>query len=687
MVTVSLCLIVRNEARFLEACLASCAGAHDEIVVVDTGSTDGTQDLARAHGAKLVEFAWCDDFAKARNAGVAAARGQWILQIDADERLAPGAVAAIRRFVAEGSADVGLFRIHDATSLEASPAAIVSGQCRQGERLLVPRLFRNADGFAYHGAIHEDVGEWIVRRSMSLAGVDADIVHFGRVPEIAAQRNKAARNQKLLAAWRDADKDDFAALGYLACELYESGDSAAARSAAEEGFARLAAGRAPAHRSALRLAVAKAILELEDGDGRAVLETLRLSRARDGEHPDYCFLEGRACEQLALTSRGRARQRWLARAEKNYEGALALSHVDYAQRFVPGSSGHAARVALAGVRIWQGAGERALSDVDQVLAEDGGHEQAQLCRAEALTDLGRAVEALPLLEPLLGATPDAWLLASIAAESLGALDDSLAMLEVAGQRARAGHLVARRRERHVDALTRRLAYLGRPEVTDSATGVLVALAAGLPFVTGTDTSRLQPNEESRVFVQNLARLGRHDAIERLFSARAEQAVPGVREQAVRALGELGVTVEDDGAPPVIVAAARRAEDLELLRAILAAHPAMEVTVLAPGSEVPEGQLARGRGRPVWISDRAFEQVAIWGEKLPHATFVLLGREDDDVEMGRGVARRVLAIQRNNLVSRPSETLAQLFAFVGEPTHDGPLASLNNQYGSLQEVSA
>ena len=72
---ITLCLIARDEERFLPACLASVRGAVDEIVVVDTGSADRTREIAAEAGALVVDFPWCDDFAAARNAGLARASG------------------------------------------------------------------------------------------------------------------------------------------------------------------------------------------------------------------------------------------------------------------------------------------------------------------------------------------------------------------------------------------------------------------------------------------------------------------------------------------------------------------------------------------------------------------------------------------------------------------------------------
>ncbi|MGB0333344.1 MAG: glycosyltransferase family 2 protein, partial [Planctomycetota bacterium] len=86
---ISLCMIAKNEASFLAGCLRSVRGVVHEMIVVDTGSTDDTVAIAEAEGAIVVHFPWCDDFARARNAGVERATGTHVLVLDADERLAP----------------------------------------------------------------------------------------------------------------------------------------------------------------------------------------------------------------------------------------------------------------------------------------------------------------------------------------------------------------------------------------------------------------------------------------------------------------------------------------------------------------------------------------------------------------------------------------------------------------------
>src|SRR5438477_6471542 len=96
----TVCMIVKNEAANLRRALASVGPVADELVVVDTGSTDDSAAVAAELGARVAHFAWCDDFAAARNAALALASGAWILSLDADEELDPASVAPLRQLVA-----------------------------------------------------------------------------------------------------------------------------------------------------------------------------------------------------------------------------------------------------------------------------------------------------------------------------------------------------------------------------------------------------------------------------------------------------------------------------------------------------------------------------------------------------------------------------------------------------------
>jgi glycosyltransferase involved in cell wall biosynthesis len=126
----SLCMIVKNEEATLSKSLSSVKNVVDEMVVLDTGSTDRTPEIAKKFGAKVHHFEWCNDFSAARNEALKYVTGDWILVLDADETLSqkivPQLQQAIRR---EEYVLINLLR-HE-VGAEQSPYSLVS------------RLFRN----------------------------------------------------------------------------------------------------------------------------------------------------------------------------------------------------------------------------------------------------------------------------------------------------------------------------------------------------------------------------------------------------------------------------------------------------------------------------------------------------------------------------------------------------------------
>lgn len=222
---ISLAMIVKNEAAGLPACLASVAPAVDEIVVVDTGSTDGTQDLARTHGARVVEWPWRDDFAAARNEALAHARGPWVLVLDADERLAAGAAPRLRALCAAGNADGFNCRLVSTLPPGEPSPTIVHWYCR---------LFRQREGVAYEGRVHEQIAPSIVRSGGRIAQSDLVILHEGYADPNPAKLN---RNLALLRRQLAERPDDGFARFNLGLTLVSAGDLAGAR----ETFERLLA--------------------------------------------------------------------------------------------------------------------------------------------------------------------------------------------------------------------------------------------------------------------------------------------------------------------------------------------------------------------------------------------------------------------------------------------------------------
>ena len=106
MIRLSIAMIVKNESRHLDGCLRSIKGLADELIVIDTGSTDVTIDIALSNGAAVDTFRWCDDYSAARNFSLSKCTGDWIFVIDADEQLDPGFHKTLRENIQSGIAGV-----------------------------------------------------------------------------------------------------------------------------------------------------------------------------------------------------------------------------------------------------------------------------------------------------------------------------------------------------------------------------------------------------------------------------------------------------------------------------------------------------------------------------------------------------------------------------------------------------
>ncbi|MGE6577809.1 tetratricopeptide repeat-containing glycosyltransferase family 2 protein [Paenibacillus xylanexedens] len=187
---ISLCMIVKDEEELLPHCLASVQGAVDEIIVVDTGSTDRSAEIAQQYGALVVRFEWCEDFAAARNAGLERASGDWILFLDADEALDRAAREQIRSWAAVSGCDGLFLNIHNYT-----------GTGQQGVTVNpVLRLFRNAPEHRFEGRIHEQIAAAICRRNSEAAFHVTDMIihHYGYQTAIVEHKDKVNRNVRLL---------------------------------------------------------------------------------------------------------------------------------------------------------------------------------------------------------------------------------------------------------------------------------------------------------------------------------------------------------------------------------------------------------------------------------------------------------------------------------------------------------
>jgi hypothetical protein len=210
-------MIVRDEAEHLPACLASAAGLADEVVVVDTGSKDDTRPIALAHGARVHDFPWEDNFAAARNESIRHARGRWILWLDADDRLTP-----------ESREKLGELLRSISTSTENTAYLMtVSSPGPDGGPMfetLHARLFQNDPRIRWEYRVHEQIVPAIHRSGGSLQDTDISIVHIGYA-QPSAVTAKWTRNLRLLDRSLETSPLDGFLLSCRAATLVDLGRS------------------------------------------------------------------------------------------------------------------------------------------------------------------------------------------------------------------------------------------------------------------------------------------------------------------------------------------------------------------------------------------------------------------------------------------------------------------------------
>ncbi|WP_308578491.1 glycosyltransferase [uncultured Selenomonas sp.] len=230
------CYIVRDDAIHLKKSIESLRAHVDELIVVDTGSADGSADTAAALGARVYHFAWNDNFAAARNAALSHVRGDWVVFLDADEYFTSETAGNLR--------DV-------AHAAEASGAQVLLVPWKNidedtGELLLdsfAPRMFKYAEERRYVGRIHEELRDRgaVIKDVVTLSAAQLKLIHTGYSATLT--RAKGERNLRMLLAELETGDDPARCLRYLAETYDRLGD---ARMAEYYALRDIARGRQPA---------------------------------------------------------------------------------------------------------------------------------------------------------------------------------------------------------------------------------------------------------------------------------------------------------------------------------------------------------------------------------------------------------------------------------------------------------
>lgn len=290
--TVSLCMIVKNEQDCLARCLASSKELVDQIIIVDTGSTDGTKEIALQFGADIYDFKWINDFSAARNYSLDQASCPWILYLDADEEL----LITDKEY---------FYSLLEREEVEGYYLNIINPTSNQpgGQQLrhLNLRLFRNNPAYRFQGAIHEQITPSILAADPNarLVSTSLKILHHGYKPRTIEEKNKSARNLQILQQQAAQEPGNNFLRYNLGVALYENKDIPGALEEFQKALEGLdiKAGYAPT------LFRNYAICLLKSNRPQQALEIAGTGLEYFPDYTDLHYLKGQALEKLNKISR------------------------------------------------------------------------------------------------------------------------------------------------------------------------------------------------------------------------------------------------------------------------------------------------------------------------------------------------------------------------------------------------
>jgi glycosyltransferase involved in cell wall biosynthesis len=216
--TLSLCMIVKNEEEFLPACLESVKDYVDEIIIVDTGSTDKTVEIAGKYGAKVYHHAWENSFSKARNYSLKYATCDWIMWLDADEEVDKEDAHKLREAIKDNDVNVICLPLFSRFNNDKNLAVANSG-----------KIFRNNLGFHFEGIVHN-----ALKFSGPTKNVNIRIDHYGYNQDEEQMERKFIRTSTLLKEQIKNDPEDpkphhYLATAYLERKKYDESIKASLR--------------------------------------------------------------------------------------------------------------------------------------------------------------------------------------------------------------------------------------------------------------------------------------------------------------------------------------------------------------------------------------------------------------------------------------------------------------------------
>lgn len=199
MQTISLCMITKNEEKNIKSCLESVANIVDEIIIVDTGSTDKTIDIAKSYGAKVFSYKWNNDFSEARNISLEKATKDWIIVLDGDEVLPKEDGKKLKNIINNTSMEALYLRLENIVDNKSLGDAVVL------------RVFKNNKLYKFRNKMHEQVIFSIEEHAGKdkIQATNLKILHYGYDPKIYNMEEKQKRNLKILESYPEEERDGY----------------------------------------------------------------------------------------------------------------------------------------------------------------------------------------------------------------------------------------------------------------------------------------------------------------------------------------------------------------------------------------------------------------------------------------------------------------------------------------------
>ena len=429
--TLSLCLIAKNESAMIRECLSSVASVVDQVIVVDTGSSDDTVAIAQSMGAEVHFFEWCDDFSAARNEALKHVRSDWVLVLDCDERLTSWAPEAIRAAIKTPKADAFVMPLRDSCDLAAHPDDVVRGGAALREAIWLLRLFRFTPDLTWEGRVHEHVNGWLERRKGRVGSLDAPIAHYGAVPTYRTERGNSDRNLSLLFEELSQDPTRWFARTYLVEELLERNDPRAFQHAEMLGqFLRLrlipSVQQGRAQHGIVKALSAVGVALSRKARFAEVVQLMSLAQSAGIQHPNLDFLIGLARENQAHGDFDSDTQS-LEQAKESYLRVLGGEEAVWLDALIGGIRSWNGLCRLSTVLMQLGHLEDALEGFELAGSQrNDAPTEIALGRCETLIRLRRFEEALSGLHPLMEADPQSADVAILVAEACEGLGDKAA---------------------------------------------------------------------------------------------------------------------------------------------------------------------------------------------------------------------------------------------------------------------